>query len=458
MTALQTFGLQQPSQSERDEAFDLSRYLTVAKRRLFYFAIPFVLVLIGGFLISAIQRPIFRAEGRILVESPEIPVDLVRPTVTAVAAERIQAIEQRLMNRDNLLAIVKKFGLFTSEQKWMSGTQLLDVMRERAEISLVDVEGDINRGRSGLHLGNGHSAMAFTISFEYETPDLAQKVANEFLTMVLDEDVRARTARAAETTKFLAREVKRLQEELDRVTTQVAELKRIDANEHALEKSKSQQALLTAMKADLIQKSSVYSDSHPLVKSLRKRIATLEREISDSPKVEATTSASGANLEALEEQQTSLENNLEETNKKLAAARLGESLERNQQSEHLQVIEQPVVPQKPIKPKRLKLFAMSFALAVMVGGGCVLLAELLDQSIHGSEDLAGVIDSQLLVSIPYITTSQEIRAKRRRMIMVWMALLAVLMAGLALALYIGIQVDFSWFDRPWLDFLTRLSK
>ena len=55
--------------------------------------------------------------------------------------------------------------------------------------------------------------------------------------------------------------------------------------------------------------------------------------------------------------------NLEEANRKLMAARLGESLERDQQSERLQVIEQPPLPQKPIKPNRLKLFVLAFFLA-----------------------------------------------------------------------------------------------
>ena len=44
---------------------------------------------------------------------------------------------------------------------------------------------------------------------------------------------------------------------------------------------------------------------------------------------------------------------LEDANRKLAAARLGENLERNQQSERLQVIEQRgFVPQRPIRTDR----------------------------------------------------------------------------------------------------------
>jgi len=465
-----TYSSQQPAQSEGDEAVDFAHYIGIFRRRIFYFAIPFVLLLIIGFVISAIQRPIYHAEGKILVESPEIPTDLVQPTVTAVATERIQVIQQRIMNRDTLLSIVNKFGLFASEQRWMSGTELLDLMRDRAEIQLVDIDTEIRPGKDGKkpasapRPNNKNSAIAFTMSFEYENPELAMKVANEFLTLILNEDVRARTNRATETTQFLAREAKRLQGELDTVNAQISEMKRAgEATQEVSEalnseKLKSQMALLTAMKSDLIGRTSIYSGAHPALKALKKRIAALEEEISQGPKVDPARPQGGTNIDVLEQQRTSIEKNLDDATKKLTAARLGESMERNQQSEHLQVIEQPALPQQPIKPKRLKLFAISLALATMSGFGVVFLAEILDKSIRGSRELAGVVDSRLVVAIPYISTAGEIRQRKRKIVLLWATLAVVLFAGLAAALYIGIQIDFSWFDRPWLDSLTRLTK
>jgi capsular polysaccharide biosynthesis protein len=90
--------------------------------------------------------------------------------------------------------------------------------------------------------------------------------------------------------------------------------------------------------------------------------------------------------------------------------------------------------------------------------GVIFLVEMLDQSIRGSRELAGVVDSHLVVAIPYILTTGEILQKKRKIILLWAILAVVLLAGLAVALYIGIQIDFSWFDRPWLDSLTRLTK
>jgi len=149
---------------------------------------------------------------------------------------------------------------------------------------------------------------------------------------------------------------------------------------------------------------------------------------------------------------------LDEESKKLTAARLGEAMERNQQSEHLQVIEQPIIPQKPIKPNRPKLFVLSSAIATMAGFGVVLLAEMLNRSIRSARDLIGVVDSRLLVAIPFIPTAGELARRKRKIIYLSIFLAAFLLVGVAAALYIGIEIDFSWFDRSWIDSLTRLSK
>jgi uncharacterized protein involved in exopolysaccharide biosynthesis len=432
----------------------LEHYIAIAKRRFFYFFIPFVLALVLGFFIVAIQKPIYQAEGKILVETQDIPIDLVRPTVMETANQRVQVIQQRIMTRDNLLAIVKKFDLFPSQQRWMSSSQLLDLMRERTKLKLVDLT---------LPTQQNNLTIAFTLSFDYEYPDIAARVANEFLTLVLSEDARNRTNRAAETTKFLEQESKRLQGVLASIQAQVAAaaLKPPDPLKEVPTQIKTQRAELTKLKMELVDKSSTYSEAHPQVKALKKRIAALEKIVSEEP--EESKAAAAANtdngLDVLKQQLTTAETNLDEANHKLSAARLGESLERNQQSERLQVIEQPVVPQKPIRPSRPKLLALAFVLALFAGVGTVMTAESLDKSIHSAQELAGIVDSRFIVAIPYISTQIEARRKKRRIVLLIGGLVLLALAAIAGALYFGPSIDLSsWVDRSWLDQLTRLSK
>jgi uncharacterized protein involved in exopolysaccharide biosynthesis len=450
---LQTYASQQAVYQDREPEAGLAHYFQIAKRRIFYFFIPFALLVVAGVFIVAIQRPIYQAEGKILVETQEIPADLVRPTVTDTANQRIQVIQQRIMTRDNLLPIVNKFGLFASQRQWMSGTQLLDLMRERTQLRLADLM---------LPTQQNNLTIAFTLSFDYENPDIAMRVANEFLTLILSEDARSRINRASETTKFLEQEVRRLEGVRGALEAQIIDIKRRppDPIQQIPVQLKTQFDTLAKLKADLVEKSTVYSDAHPEIKALKRKIAALEKIIGDVPAPPTQASVrSDDGLEAIERQMLATERDLEAANQKLAAARLGESLERNQQSERLQVLEQPTTPQKPIKPNRMKLLAMVFATAGMIGVGCVILAEAFDKSIRSGRELAGVIDSHLIVTVPYISTNAELLRKKQRMLLLFGTLTFVLVAGLSAAYYLGISVDLtSWADGSWLDRLTRLSK
>ena len=103
------------------------------KRRALYFLIPFILVFAIGAVVALAWPAKYLAEGKILVQSQEIPADLVRPTVVSLANERIQVIEQRIMTRDNLLAIAKKFQISkNSWQSLISGTEIVDFVKERS--------------------------------------------------------------------------------------------------------------------------------------------------------------------------------------------------------------------------------------------------------------------------------------------------------------------------------------
>jgi uncharacterized protein involved in exopolysaccharide biosynthesis len=452
---LQSYSAEQPAYYEdQSEGFDLSYFLGIIKRRLAYFLIPFLVILMVGSAIVVIQRPVFRAEGKILVESPEIPADLVRPTITELAEERIQVIQQRLMARDNLLAIVNKYNLFPRERSWMSGTDLLDMMRERTEIKPVSLDSTSAR--------SNNIAIAFNLSFDYEVPELAARVANEFLTSILSQDASTRTNSASETTKFLEREVKRLQSDHDAVVTQIEAQKQRppDPAQTDSDELKSQQKTLSGLQAELTEKSAIYSAEHPAIKNLKKQIAAVKHDIASAPQ---TASAAPANqpsadvaTEVLSQQRIELERSLDEATRKLTTARLGESMERGEKGERLRVIEQPSVPSKPVRPKRVKWFGVTFALAAIAGAGCIMLVEMLDGSIRGRRELFSIVDKNIIITLPYLATEGEQSRKRRNLIMLCGALVAALAGAIAFAVIKGISVDFSLFDRSGIDALSRI--
>ncbi|KJC53634.1 hypothetical protein UP10_41795 [Bradyrhizobium sp. LTSPM299] len=420
------------------QSLGFGHYIDILKRRFFYFLLAFGVVSILGLCLAAIQKPNYLSEGKILVESQVIAPDLVGPAVTAAGGERIQLIQriqQRVMTRDNLLSIANRFGLFPKRP------DVLDLMRESSLIKPAEI--------AGARPSNEPS-IAFTVGFEYERPELAMRVASEFVSLIINEDERLRTSRSTEAVRILTSETKGIEDKLDSTQTQIFELARQpreDASQIS-EQERSRLAALAALKAELIQKTAVYSEAHPAVIALKKRITAMEKDLAQQApsKVQSTRAD---DIEALKRQREALEKRLAEANSKLATARLSEKLDRDQQSERLQIIELPPLPEKPLKSNRIKLVGIAFAAAAALGICAVIAAELLDGSIRSRHQLIGLIPNTLIVSIPYMTTrGDEIRARVRVIIgAVSAVMLLMVLGGLLIVVFLYLPLDLSLLEK-----------
>ena len=351
------------------------------------------------------------------------------------ANERVQLIQQRITTRDNLILIANKFGLFPGQSK------ISDRMRESLKFTTVDVD---------LQARSGASAVALTVGFAYDSPELAMRVASEFVSLVVGEDARSRASRATETVQLLTDETKDIEDKLESMQMQIFDVARRPSEivPEIPERQRSELAALTALKAELIQKSSVYSDAHPSVTALKKRIAAMERSITTKPPVQAQ-STQAEDIEALKRQREALQNRLAEANSKLASARLSEKLEREQQSVRMQVIEAPQLPQTREKSGRLKIVALAFAAATLLGLGSAIGPELLKGTIRGTHQLSGVVPSQLIVTIPYIATRGDLIRTRLRVTFGVLSVLTLLTVwtGLVAVIVLNLPVHFSLLDR-----------
>jgi uncharacterized protein involved in exopolysaccharide biosynthesis len=438
------------SGEELSQGLNFSHYIDIAKRRFFYFLLPFSLISILGLYFAAIQKPNYRSEGKILVESSVIAPDPAKPIVTATtASERIQLIQQRVMTRDSLLSMANKFRLFPGR----SG--VLDLMRQSILIKPVELEGQPRQGAPTI---------AFTAGFEYDNPEVAMRVASEIVTTIVDEDARSRTSRATEAVKILTGETKDIEDKLESTQMQILEVARRprETVPETPEQEKSQLSALAALKAELIQKMSVYSDAHPAVVALKKRLAAMEKTVTQSTQAPANKAQStqADDVEALKRQREALEKRLADANSQLASARLNEKLDRDQQSERLQVIESPPLPQNHLKSNRLKLVGLAFAAAAMLGLGAVIGAELLDGTIRSRHQLSGVVASHLIISIPYMTTRGDVVRARLRVIFGAISVVILLAAfgGLMAAIVFGMPVDFSWLEKAEIGFNAMMAR
>jgi protein tyrosine kinase modulator len=429
-------------EDHQGQSLNLGHYFDILKRRFFFFLFPFGLISILGLYLAAIQKPSYLSEGKVLVESQSIAPDLVKQIATATASERIQLIQQRILTRENLLSVAHKFELFPNQPG------ILDLMRKSTQIKPADVEGQPRQGTA---------TVAFTVGFEYENRELAMRVASEFVTMIVNEDERSRTSRSTEAVKILTAETKEIEDKLESTQMQISEIARRphDAVPENPEQQRAQMTAFAALKAELIQKSSIYSEAHPAVIALKKRVAAMEKSLTQPAQPTAKAPSTAVDdIDTLKRQREALEKRLSDANGRLATARLNEKIDREQQFGSVQVIESPSLPQRPEKSGRLKLVGLAFAAAAMLGIGTVLATELLDGSIRGRHQLSGVVAGPLIVSIPYIQTRADILRDRWRLIFgtVSLVLLLAVLGGLAATIVLGLPVDFSSIDKAVVGF------
>ncbi|HHJ21103.1 MAG TPA: hypothetical protein ENJ84_14950 [Gammaproteobacteria bacterium] len=216
-------------------------YLDVLRKEYKLFLVPFVLILFIGSLFALTLPSIYRSVGVILVESQQIPDELVRSTITSYADERIQIIRQIVMTRDNLLGIIEKYNLYEKYRKaGANDTELLDRFKKNIFIELRRGQGPARNRR--------HNSITFSVAFEHTDRRIAQQVTNELVTLFLRENLKNRTRRATETTEFLSSEAEKLRRKINIIEQQVAEFKQknerslpenLDLNNQMLERAQT---------------------------------------------------------------------------------------------------------------------------------------------------------------------------------------------------------------------------
>jgi polysaccharide biosynthesis transport protein len=177
---------------------DLRFYLSLILRRL-----PIIIAIIftattAGILYAVSLPPVYRAEARLLIESPQIPDELAASTVRSTADEILLAIQQRIMTRDNLLAIADEHNLFVATPG-LTQEQMIDQISPRLSIYMPT-----NQGSTGV----------VSVSFAAAEPQLSADVTNEIADQVLQWSAELRTEASGNTLDFFQQEVRRLTEEL----------------------------------------------------------------------------------------------------------------------------------------------------------------------------------------------------------------------------------------------------
>lgn len=479
-----------------DYSLTLNDYVTILRRRAWLMALTFLAVFAIALTVAIALKPVYRSTGTILVESQTVSPELIQASPGGYIDEQIEVIRQRVLTRENLMKIIEKYQLFMDDDGSLTVSEKIEMMR--AQVSLEPLRASAKGRRNEV-------TIAFQLSFEGRSAEIAHGVANDLVTLFLNENVRSRSERAGEATDFLTNEADRIKKELDSYESQIAEykqrhgdalpqhleltmtmlsraesdLQQVDRDrrlamdelkvlEAELEVANAEGQMagvnidtagLESLKAEYVRLLSVYKESHPDLKALKRRIASLEisaRGDGNLTTTSANTSAAHQKMafkikvmrqrvDDLDEQQRSLRSRIQsherqitqtpqveralstlmrdydnaqkkyaEIRAKQMSAQVAENMVQENKAERFTLIEPPTRPDKPAKPDRAKIILMGLFASFGAPVGLVFVLENLNQRIRGANALTAALGHRPLVVIPYITTREQLAARRRR--------------------------------------------
>jgi succinoglycan biosynthesis transport protein ExoP len=189
-------------------------------RRRPTFFVTASLVLMLTISLAVLLPPTYRAGATILIEQQEIPQELVRSAITSFADQRVQVISQRVMTTQNLFMLIDRYHLYPDIRLTKPREVLMQRMRD--DIVMKMISADVIDPRSGHPT---QATIAFSVSYQNQSPELALKVANDLTTLYLNENLTSRTQLAEQTSAFFAEEASRQQARIVELDKTLADFK-----------------------------------------------------------------------------------------------------------------------------------------------------------------------------------------------------------------------------------------
>ena len=476
------------------EPFEIEKYKEIALRRKWWTIIPFLLILLAAVFYTLKVPEVYEAETLILILPQKVPQRLVLPIVESDIYDRLKTMMEQVKSRTNLESAILKYALYRDSELPLDEK----VAHFRRQIRI-----DIQKG------GKGESA--FRIAFRYTHPETTRDVTNALASEFLTQSLMIREARAIGTSTFLTDELEsverrlmdkeellkeyrekymgelpeqldtnlrileRLQGQFEQLSTNLRDAENrkflIQKEITAAEKSRSSAVFslppqgeeargLMSLKSELAALEAKYTQRHPDVIRLKKKIAELEpgEPSIDSDSAEKKPSTHRVDQTLIRQfRNIELEiNNLKVEIKKLKSQRkwyqtkveatprreqellslnrnysnLGKlydslltrkfeadisvSLEAKQKGEQYRIIDPAITPRRPVSPSTSIIMLLAMALGLGLGGGLAFLVETMDTSYRTPEEAEKELQLPVLISMPIRYTEKELKSIKRK--------------------------------------------
>jgi succinoglycan biosynthesis transport protein ExoP len=434
-------------------------------QRRYLIVLPFLIATVIGVVAAFALPTTYRSSATLLVESQDLPEDLVASPTTGAIDQRIARIREQVLSRGDLIQLIEQYGLYQRERGSKPLSDIVEKMRHSTGVGAL--AGDI-----GQSSNDKTNTVAIEMTFDYPDATQAQEVLQSFVAKFLKMDSEDVEQQANVSVRFLQDQADKLQTHIGAIESELTSLKA--RNGAALATSGGTQFLdtgsfsaqitglqnenrqlvvqsqnsggnseLTQAEAALAAAEALYSDSHPDVVRARERVRQL-RELArttpdtgnsmiqqqiaannaaiqtlmqqrDAAVARANSAMAGqARAPAILEQAMQLENRAstlrsqyQQVSENLLKAQNSARMASEQRAERLSLVEPASLPDKPFSPNRPLLIAGAAAAGLLLGFVLALLVELVLKPIRSPSQLDDL-------GLPVIGLIPVLRARKAR--------------------------------------------
>ncbi len=190
-------------------------YLAILRRRWPLIAIPALLGSLAAYAVALKMPHRYISRTLVLVEQQKVPDTFVRPMITEDLNQRLASMQEQILSRARLQPIIERFGLFREAQSRMATEDLVAQLRKNISVEPV-------RPIPGTR---PEELPGFYINVTWNDAWLAQQICAEVTSMFMDENLRLRQQRAQGTTEFLEKQLLEAKQKLDEQDARLAVFK-----------------------------------------------------------------------------------------------------------------------------------------------------------------------------------------------------------------------------------------
>jgi polysaccharide chain length determinant protein (PEP-CTERM system associated) len=114
-----------------EKVFNMENYFKMGLRRKWYIIIPFTLSVIISYGVYKYLPKEYKASTLILVRAQKVPESYVRATLTEPVTERLNTISQEILSRTRLEMIIKQFNLYPDMVNKSHMEEIVDMMKTK---------------------------------------------------------------------------------------------------------------------------------------------------------------------------------------------------------------------------------------------------------------------------------------------------------------------------------------